>query len=268
MAKSTKNEPIITAMSSPAIVGSLLFAFLLTYFTSDRDLMWSLIVGAASSIVAFLGQCQNEKPVEKNENKIPLEKNPANENDQFAHLTFHLDDALNRLREDLDKLNMRLSESCKRTSLEGEQNQNENAIALLANDLAARERECKEYQSLLAQYHQRRTLSRVASMRETLKFLQRNISSGRLGEKEAFHQVTLEVESAISDLGMEIMEITPGTKITGLEAGSFTPISTEATVDPLCSGTVKSVHTEALFIKDAEGRKCIIAPAKLTIYRI
>lgn len=141
------------------------------------------------------------------------------------------------------------------------------AVETLAGELAAREKEAGRYQDLLVQRDQKRVLARLASIRETAEFMRRAVMAGKMEVPEALNQMMLELEAAIGDVGLEIHEVAPGMRIAELPAAAFIALSAENAPDPSQAGTVKEALSDALFIRDTEGRRAYISPAKLKLYR-
>lgn len=142
------------------------------------------------------------------------------------------------------------------------------AVSTLAQELGVREKESQRMLDLLVQKDHKRILARLASIRETAEFTRRIVANGKLDEKEAFNQLTMEIEDAFNDLGLEILQISPGTKVSELPASGFTAISAEEASNPTLAGTVKESLCDAIYIKDGEGRRAFVAPAKLKLYKL
>jgi len=142
------------------------------------------------------------------------------------------------------------------------------AVSTLAHELGVREKESQRMLDLLIQKDHKRILARLASIRETAEFTRRIVANGKLDEKEAFNQLTMEIEDAFNDLGLEILQLSPGIKISELPAAGFTAVSAEEALDPALAGTVKESLCDAIYIKDGEGRRAFIAPAKLKLYKL
>ena len=142
------------------------------------------------------------------------------------------------------------------------------AVSTLAQELGVREKESQRMLDLLIQKDHKRILARLASIRETAEFTRRIVANGKLDEKEALNQLTMEIEDAFNDLGLEILQVATGTKISDLPAAGFTAVSAEEALDPALAGTVKESLCDAIYIKDGEGRRAFIAPAKLKLYKL
>jgi len=142
------------------------------------------------------------------------------------------------------------------------------AVSTLAQELGVREKESQRMLDLLIQKDHKRILARLASIRETAEFTRRIAANGKLDEKEALNQLTLEIEDAFNDLGLEILQVATGTKISDLPAAGFTVVSAEEASDPTLAGTVKESLCDAIYITDGEGRRAFIAPAKLKLYKL
>ena len=142
------------------------------------------------------------------------------------------------------------------------------AVSTLAQELGVREKESQRMLDLLIQKDHKRILARLASIRETAEFTRRIAANGKLDEKEALNQLTMEIEDAFNDLGLEILQVATGTKISDLPAAGFTVVSAEEASDPTLAGTVKESLCDAIYITDGEGRRAFIAPAKLKLYKL
>lgn len=142
------------------------------------------------------------------------------------------------------------------------------AVSTLAQELSAREKESQRMLDLLIQKDHKRILARLASIRETAEFTRRIAANGKLDEKEALNQLMLEIEDAFNDLGLEILQIAPGTKISELPAAGFTAVSAEEAPSAELAGTVKESLCDAIYIKDGAGRRAFISPAKLKFYKL
>ena len=142
------------------------------------------------------------------------------------------------------------------------------AVSTLAQELGVREKESQRMLDLLIQKDHKRILARLASIRETAEFTRRIVANGKLDEKEALNQLTMEIEDAFNDLGLEILQVATGTKISDLPAAGFTVVSAEEASDPILAGTVKESLCDAIYITDGEGRRAFIAPAKLKLYKL
>ena len=142
------------------------------------------------------------------------------------------------------------------------------AVSTLAQELGVREKESQRMLDLLIQKDHKRILARLASIRETAEFTRRIVANGKLDEKEALNQLTMEIEDAFNDLGLEILQVATGTKISDFPAAGFTVVSAEEASDPILAGTVKESLCDAIYITDGEGRRAFIAPAKLKLYKL
>ena len=142
------------------------------------------------------------------------------------------------------------------------------AVSTLAQELGVREKESQRMLDLLIQKDHKRILARLASIRETAEFTRRIAANGKLEDKEALHQLIMEIEAAIGDLGMEILHIPVGARISELINGSFTILTALPPESPATAGTVKESLSDAVFIKDDSGKSVFIAPAKLRVFKL
>ena len=72
------------------------------------------------------------------------------------------------------------------------------AVSTLAQELGVREKESQRMLDLLIQKDHKRILARLASIRETAEFTRRIVANGKLDEKEALNQLTMEIEDAFN----------------------------------------------------------------------
>ena len=112
-----------------------------------------------------------------------------------------------------------------------------------------------------------RNLVRLSQSLEVARSLQARVASGKSDPKESFDFLVDDLDSALSDQGVESMEIAAGTKVADLAAGSFAAISViDAPADAL-RGTVKEVRSRCYFISEEGKKPRFIAPAKVILYR-
>ena len=142
------------------------------------------------------------------------------------------------------------------------------AVAALAKDLGIREKETQRLHEMIVRRDHRNILARLATIRETAEFTRKINAEGKIGDKEAFGQLITEIEAALDDLGLEIMHIPVGSRIAELPNGSFTILSAVPAEGAEHAGTVKEALTEAVFLRDGNGKQVYIAPAKLRAYKL
>lgn len=142
------------------------------------------------------------------------------------------------------------------------------AVAALAKDLGIREKETQRLHELLVRRDHRNALARIATIRETAEFTRKINAEGKIADQEALSQLIMEIEAALADLGLEVMHIAAGSRIADLPNGSFTILSATPPESDNQAGTVKEAVTEAVFLRDADGRQVFIAPAKLRAYKL
>jgi molecular chaperone GrpE (heat shock protein) len=112
-----------------------------------------------------------------------------------------------------------------------------------------------------------RNLVRLSQSFEIARTLQTRVGSGKSDPKESFDFIVDDLDSALSDQGVEAMEITVGTKVADLAAGSFAAISVVDAPEDALRGTVKEVRSRSYFISEAGKKPRFIAPAKVILYR-
>ncbi len=112
-----------------------------------------------------------------------------------------------------------------------------------------------------------RNLLRITQSLEVARSLQARVASGKSDAKESFDFVVDDLDSALSDQGVESMEIAIGTKVADLAAGSFAAISVVDAPDDALRGTVKEVRSRCYFIPEEGKKPRFIAPAKVILYR-
>lgn len=142
------------------------------------------------------------------------------------------------------------------------------AIRQLVKELAAKEELLGRLHAAVSEKEFRRSLSRLASISETLHFTLKIRGEGRLSDGDALEQLRLEIESAISDLGLEFDAIVPGQPVAELPAGSFVVVRAEETPPDGKAGTVKEVLNLGLYAKDELGKKHFISPSKINVYKL
>ncbi len=142
------------------------------------------------------------------------------------------------------------------------------AVGVLAKDLASREKEMTRLLDVFRRKESRNALARIATIRDTAEFTRRINDAGKLDDKEALRQLILEIEAAVEDLGMEVLHIAAGTKVSDLPNGSFAILNASDPEVPALAGTVKESLSDAIFLRDESGRQVFISPAKLRVYRL
>jgi molecular chaperone GrpE (heat shock protein) len=112
-----------------------------------------------------------------------------------------------------------------------------------------------------------RNLVRLSQSLEVARALQVRVASGKSDPKESFDFVVDDLDSALSDQGVESMEVAVGTKVADLSAGSFAAISVVDAPEDALRGTVKEVRSRCYFISEDGKKPRFIAPAKVILYR-
>ena len=112
-----------------------------------------------------------------------------------------------------------------------------------------------------------RNLVRLTQSLEVARALQARVASQKSDPKESFDFVVDDLDSALSDQGVESMEIAVGTMVADLAAGSFAAISVVDASEDALRGTVKEVRSRCYFIPEAGKKPRFIAPAKVILYR-
>lgn len=142
------------------------------------------------------------------------------------------------------------------------------AVGVLAKDLASREKESARLLDLIKKKESHKALARIATIRETAEFTRRISDAGKIDDKEALRQLILEVQAAVEDLGMEVLHIAAGTRVSELPSGSFTVLGATEAENAALAGTVKESLSDAIFLCDDAGKKVFISPAKLRVYKL
>jgi hypothetical protein len=142
------------------------------------------------------------------------------------------------------------------------------AVVELTKQLRGKEALIDNLQVKLTEREFRRSLSRLASVNETLAFTLKLLHEGNLTHAAAVEQLRQEIESAVGDLGLEHHSIQVGAAISALPAGSFVILRTETAPTPELAGTVKEVVNSGLFAKDEAGRPHFISPSKIHAYKL
>lgn len=142
------------------------------------------------------------------------------------------------------------------------------AIHQLVKELAQKEEQIKNLHAKISEKDFRRSLSRLASISETLQFTLKIRNEGKISDANAIEQLRMEIESAISDLGLEFDAIIPGQAVAELSAGSFVVVRAEEAPAGAKPGTVKEVLNIGLYARDEAGKKHFISPSKLNVYKL
>jgi len=142
------------------------------------------------------------------------------------------------------------------------------AVVELTKQLKSKEALIDNLQTKLTEREFRRSLSRLASVNETLSFTLKLIQEGKLTHADAVEQLRQEIESAVGDLGLEHHSIQVGATIASLPAGSFVILRSESAPSPELAGTVKEVVSSGLFAKDEDDRLHFISPSKIHAYKL
>jgi hypothetical protein len=145
---------------------------------------------------------------------------------------------------------------------------NDEAVHQLVKELTQKEEQIKALQVKLSEREFRRSLSRIASISETLYFTLKIRAEGKITDDNAIEQLRMEIESAIGDLGLEFDAIIPGQTVAELTAGSFVVVRAEEAPSGVKPGTVKEVLNVGLYAKDETGKKHFISPSKLNVYKL
>lgn len=112
-----------------------------------------------------------------------------------------------------------------------------------------------------------RNLVRLTQVLEVARSLKARVADGKSDPKESFEFLVDDMDSALTDQGVEALEISVGARVADLPAGSFAAISVvDATQDSL-RGTVKEVRSRCYFIPEEGKKPRYIAPAKVILYR-
>lgn len=142
------------------------------------------------------------------------------------------------------------------------------AVHQLVKELAQKEEQIKNLHAKISEKDFRRSLSRLASINETLHFTLKIRGEGKITDAIAVDQLRMEIESAISDLGLEFDAIVPGQTIAELAAGSFVVVKAEEAPAGAKPGTVKEVLNIGLYARDEAGKKHFISPSKINVYKL
>ena len=142
------------------------------------------------------------------------------------------------------------------------------AVIELTQQLRAKEVSIDKLQAKLTEREFRRSLSRLATINETLSFTLKLLQAGRLTHADAVDQLRQEIEAAVGDLGLEHHCIQVGAAVASLPPGSFVILKSENTVEATAAGTVKEVVSTGLYAKDEDGKPHFISPSKINVYKL
>jgi len=142
------------------------------------------------------------------------------------------------------------------------------AVVELTRQLRAKELSIDKLQAKLTEREFRRSLSRLATINETLSFTLHLLQDGKISHADAVDQLRQEIESAIGDLGLEHHSIQVGAAVASLPLGSFVILKSEEAADLSAAGTVKEVVSSGLCARDEDGRTHFISPSKINVYKL
>jgi len=154
------------------------------------------------------------------------------------------------------------------TSTPNETPSAETEILKLTKELRRKEVELDNVQARLTEREFRRSLSRLASIFETQNFVLKLLDQNKLSQSDAIEQLRLEINSSISDVGLEFFNITPGTSIATLPPGSFVILNSTGEAPTGMAGTVKDVYNPAIYAKDENDKLHFILPSKINAYKL
>jgi len=112
-----------------------------------------------------------------------------------------------------------------------------------------------------------RILTRISQSLEVARSLQLRVADGKSTASESFEFILDDLNSGLSDHGVESLEIAAGTRVADLPAGSFTAISVVEAPEEALRGTVKEARSRAYFLAEEGKKPRYIAPAKVILYR-
>ena len=112
-----------------------------------------------------------------------------------------------------------------------------------------------------------RNLVRLTQVLEVARSLKSRVADGKSDPKESFEFLVDDMDSALSDQGVETLEIPVGARVADLPAGSFAAISVVDAPHDNLRGTVKEVRSRCYFISEEGKKPRYIAPAKVILYR-
>ena len=112
-----------------------------------------------------------------------------------------------------------------------------------------------------------RNLARLTQILEVALSLKSRISSGKSDPAASLDFLVDDMNSALTDQGVEFLEIIVGTKVSELPAGSFAAIAVVDGPEEALKGTVKEVRSRCYFIPEEGKKPRYVAPAKVVLYR-
>lgn len=112
-----------------------------------------------------------------------------------------------------------------------------------------------------------RNLVRLTQILEVARSLKARVADGRSDPKESFDFLVDDMDSALTDQGVEALEIELGSRVAELPAGTFAAISVVDAPEDSLRGTVKEVRSRCYFISEEGKKPRYIAPAKVILFR-
>jgi hypothetical protein len=112
-----------------------------------------------------------------------------------------------------------------------------------------------------------RNLVRLTQSLEVAISLKARVDSGLSNAKDSFDFLVDDMNSALTDQGVQSMEIAIGARVADLPAGSFAAISVVDAPQDSLRGTVKEVRSRCYFIPEEGKKHRFIAAARVILYR-
>ena len=112
-----------------------------------------------------------------------------------------------------------------------------------------------------------RNLVRLTQSLEVAISLKARVDSGLSNAKDSFDFLVDDMNSALTDQGVQSMEIAVGARVADLPAGSFAAISVVDAPQESLRGTVKEVRSRCYFIPEEGKKPRFIAAARVILYR-
>lgn len=141
------------------------------------------------------------------------------------------------------------------------------ALSEAMKEISRRDKTIDDLTSNVTRTNIQRNLARLTQILEVALSLKSRISSGKSDPVDSLDFLVDDMNAALTDQGVEFMEIIPGTKVSELPAGSFAAIAVvDAPEEPL-KGTVKEVRSRCYFIPEEGKKPRYVAPAKVVLYR-
>ena len=242
---------------------------------SDRfSMAFAALILLLSVLTLALTEADNQSPDQEGD-----EENPAEDEGESLYSVLasqnetqrQIQEELAALRQDIKSIKASpgaaATDNAPAAEVSAELGELSGALSEAMKQISSRDGQIDLLTKNVNQANIQRNLVRLSQSCEIARTLQTRVASGKSDPKESFDFLVDDLDSALSDQGVEAMEIAVGTKVSDLAAGSFAAISVVDAPEDALRGTVKEVRSRSYFISEDGKKPRFIAPAKVILYR-